>query len=88
MLILTEREILLKKISSYQFAILDSQIFLDTHPYDKKTLDKIEEYKTKLEPLVKEYEKKYGMLTKKDSQSGNKWKWIKNPWPWDNEEDD
>ena len=31
---LTEREILLKKISTYEFAALDLQIYLDTHPHD------------------------------------------------------
>ena len=38
---LTEREILLKKISTYEFAALDLQIYLDTHQYvelDKGTV--------------------------------------------------
>ena len=45
---MTEREILLKKISTYQFAILDLQIFLDTHPYDQQVLSQINECKEKL----------------------------------------
>lgn len=85
---MTEREILLKKISTYQFAILDLQIFLNTHPNDQKTLEKVNEYKKALTPLTEEYEKKYGMLTKRQSANGNWHRWIKNPWPWDNEEDD
>ena len=48
---MTEREILLKKISTYQFSILDLQIFLDTHPYDQQVLSQIKECKEKLEHL-------------------------------------
>lgn len=84
---MTEQEILLRKISTYEFAMLDLQIFLDTHPHDKKTLEKVEEYKKMLAPLVEQYEKKYGPLTKR-ADTGNHWNWIKNPWPWDNGEDD
>ena len=56
---MTEREILLKKISTYQFSILDLQIFLDTHPYDQQVLSQIKECKEKLLPLIEEYEEKY-----------------------------
>lgn len=83
---MTEREILLKKISTYQFAALDLQLFLDTHPHDRKTLEKMNDYKKELRPLVKEFEEKFGPLTK--SENGrNKWNWIKAPWPWESEED-
>ena len=83
---MTEREILLKKISTYQFAALDLQLFLNTHANDKKTLEKTKEYKDMAKALVAEYEQKYGPLTKKMTSS-NSWKWIKGPWPWENEED-
>ena len=53
-LTVTEREILLKKISTYQFAAFDLQLFLDTHPYDRKTLEKMKEYKALAQPLIAE----------------------------------
>ena len=37
-------------------------------------------------PLIKEYEQKYGALTKR-GEDGNNWSWIKAPWPWECEED-
>ncbi len=83
---LTEREILLRKISTYQFAALDLQLFLDTHPNDKKILEKMKEYRDKSLPLIKEYEEKYGPLTK-NMTSTNNWRWIKGPWPWESEAD-
>ena len=86
MFTMTEREILLKKISTYQFAALDLQLFLDTHPNDKKTLEKMREYKESAKPLIMEYEDKFGPLTKNISNTNN-WNWIKSPWPWESEDD-
>lgn len=59
---LTEREILLKKISTYEFAALDLQIYLDTHPHDTAMIQKMNGFKEKLKPLVEEYEEKFGPL--------------------------
>lgn len=84
---MTEREILLKKISTYQFAALDLQLFLDTHPHDSEMTVKMRSYKEKAQPLIEEYEKKFGPLTKA-ATSTNHWTWIKAPWPWETEEDD
>lgn len=83
---LTEREILLKKISTYEFAALDLQIYLDTHPHDTAMIQKMNGFKEKLKPLVEEYEEKFGPL-RKSMTSTNMWSWIKGPWPWENEED-
>lgn len=82
---MTKREILLKKISTYGFAMLDLQIFLDTHPNDEKTLSKIRKFRDILQPLREEYERNYGPLTK--SEDTNNWTWVNAPWPWESEED-
>ena len=81
---MTKREILLKKISTYAFAILDLQIFLDTHPKDEKTLAKIKKYQEILMPLKAEYESTYGPLTKMSDM--NTWSWVNSPWPWETED--
>lgn len=81
---MTEKEMLMKQISTYSFAMLDLNLFLDTHPDDDVILSKSEDYQAKLEPLVAEYERKFGPLTK-DSNEKNSWAWIQNPWPWETE---
>ncbi len=83
---MTKREALLKKISTYQFAALDLQLYLDTHPNDTETVEKMNSYKEMAMPLIKQYEEQFGPLTKR-SEQGNNWQWIKAPWPWENEED-
>ncbi len=83
---MTEREIMCKKLSSYQFAVDDMQLYLDTHPYDADTVDKMNDLKAKLESVRVEFEKKYGPLTA-DANSKNRWSWVKAPWPWETEDD-
>ena len=48
---MTEREMLLKKIGTLKFAVTDIDLFLDTHPGDKKKKKKREEYLEQLKPL-------------------------------------
>ena len=83
---MTDREMLLRKISTYQFAALDLQLYLDTHPDDGKAIEKLNMFKAKAAPLIEDYEKKYGPL-KKSANEGNNWSWIKAPWPWESEGD-
>ena len=84
---LTEREILLKKISTYEFAALDLQIYLDTHPHDTAMIQKMNGFKEKLKPLVEEYEEKFGPLNQFSTAMQDEFNWLDNPWPWENEED-
>ena len=81
---MSKREILLKKISSYAFAIYELKLYLDTHPNCKKTIAKIEELEDKLKPLREEYVKEYGPLMSDDSKK-DYWTWVNAPWPWEGE---
>jgi spore coat protein JB len=83
---MNEREKLLKEISEYQFAVFDLQLFLDTHTQNAEVLKKMKTYRDEMNTLVKEYEEKFGPLTKNMNTSNN-WNWIKAPWPWETEED-
>lgn len=80
---MTEREILLRRISTLDFAIVELNLYLDTHPYDEETTEKLSHYKHKSKILKKEFTEKFGPLSSR-SQEKNRWAWISNPWPWDN----
>ncbi len=80
------REKLLKRIASYDFAIVELNLFLDSHPNDKTAKLKINEYINKSNKLRHEFEIKYGPLVA-TSKGTNQWTWISNPWPWDNVEE-
>jgi len=82
---MTDRETLLKKIDTYSFALLDLNLYLDTHPYDKQIHSQVKSYQEILQPLKNEYEAKYGPLTKTNT-SNNHWAWVNSPWPWEPED--
>ena len=63
---MTERERLMKRISSYDFAVIELHIYLDTHPNDKAVADKLADYNAKSNALRKEYEEKFGPIQAKE----------------------
>ena len=74
---------MLKEIKDLQFAIIELALYLDTHPDDKKALCLHKKYCKELEDLKDKYQKAFGPLT--INFPCNKWKWIDEPWPWENE---
>lgn len=84
---MNERARLLKRIAAIDFAMLELHLFMDSHPNDKEAAAKLDDYKVKSRALRKEFEEKYGPLMS-NQMDANRWAWISNPWPWDNEEED
>ena len=81
----TQREELLLEIMELSFAINDLNLYLDLHPEDKQMLKKFNELVEKSCKCEMAYVKNYGSLEVIDNTSDEKFEWIKNPWPWDNE---
>jgi len=82
------RAILLNKVSKAGFALNDLALYLDTHPTDINAIRHYEFYQKKHEELTKEYESKYGLLTRKiinNPNKPNRWTWVEGPWPWERE---
>ena len=75
---------LLQKINEASFAVDEVKLFLDTHPYDEEALEYFEEYSHIRNEAMKMYAEHYGPLTV-DTETyacGNEWKWVDEPWPW------
>ena len=81
----TKREELLLEIMEMSFAINDLNLYLDLHPEDTKMLEKCNEYVERSYKYEMEYVKNYGPIEVIDNTSNEKFEWIKNPWPWENE---
>ncbi|MBE6794645.1 MAG: spore coat protein CotJB [Ruminococcaceae bacterium] len=79
---MSSKEMLLKKLSSYKFAVHELKLFLDTHPKDKETMKKLKEYEEKARELSDEYEEKYGPVKRKNNNT-EYWSWVNDPWPWE-----
>lgn len=83
---MTEQEMMLRRIASVDFAIVEFNLYMDTHPDDSEVNEKLNAYKQKSAMLKKEYEQKYVPLTSKTEEK-NRWGWISDPWPWNNDEE-
>ena len=77
-----EREILLRRIEALDFAIVELNLYMDTHPFDSSVNDKISDYRRKSEELKEEFSKKFGPISSNFKEK-NRWGWISSPWPWE-----
>ncbi len=75
------REQMIMQIKSYQFAIIELGLYLDTHPDDQRALCLHRKYARELKELKDKYQKVYGPLT--INFPCNKWRWLEEPWPWE-----
>lgn len=79
-----ERVNFLKRIQEVEFAALELQLFLDTHPTDQKAIMEFNHYSRQLLTLKQQYEMQYGpLLNYGFSPSQYPWRWLDGPWPWE-----
>jgi spore coat protein JB len=75
---------LLKEIQAYEFAAIDLNLFLDTHPNEQRALADYNALTNHLTMLKKQYEQIYGpMVVFRFTPSQYPWRWIDGPWPWE-----
>ncbi len=77
-----DMKMLLKKIQELEFGATELNLYLDTHPKDKKAVEIFNTYIRELEKYKRLYRKKYGPLTAAE-ESCVPWQYIQGPWPWE-----
>ena len=79
------REMLTKKLQEVGFMLVELNLYLDTHPNDKKAIKLYNEYSAKQCELREEYLKKYGPILNFGHQMvDDNFSWVNSPWPWEN----
>ena len=79
-----DRVRLLREIQELEFAAIDWNLFLDTHPDNREALEAYNTTVARLREKKKEYEAAYGPLVHFGlSESAYPWRWIEGPWPWE-----
>ncbi len=79
------REMLLDRIRAIEFAALELNLYLNSHPNDRRALMEFNNYAKELMALKNEYERNYGpLLNFGFSDSQYPWQWVNDPWPWEN----
>lgn len=81
---MSDREMLLCRLSGAQFAAWEMHIYLDTHPDDQRAIASRRAYEEQANALRQEYEEKYGPITSPDGYGDGRWNWVNSPWPWEN----
>ena len=82
---MNEQANLLTNIDALGFASIDLNLYLDVYPNDKNAIDLFNQYRTKKNELIKQYESKFGPLQiSSDSLNSYPWAWDDKPWPWEN----
>jgi spore coat protein JB len=76
------REKLLHEVMAADFALVDLNLYLNTHPYDNRAVMIYMICARKAKFLRSCYESMYGPLTASASNS-YPWPWIDSPWPWE-----
>lgn len=74
---------LLRYIDMVSFQVVDTQLFLDTHPDDVEALKHFKHYKELRKEALDVYAQKYGPLTIDCAQPSTSWCWVQQPWPWE-----
>jgi spore coat protein JB len=79
-----EREDLLNKVREFGFAMIDLDLYLDTHPDDVEKIKVYNQYLIQEKQATDEYEKRYGPLSLgSDVLNSYPWTWASTPWPWE-----
>ena len=75
---------MLRRIQEIEFACVELNLYLDTHPTDQRALMDYNAYTCQLIMLKRQYESMYGPMTNfGTAQSQYPWQWINDPWPWE-----
>lgn len=79
----SQRE-LLNKIRETTFALVDLNLYLDTHPNCKQALELFTSLAFTLESLKREYTTQYGPLKAMDVTNDTPFEWVSDKylWPW------
>lgn len=74
---------LMNFINIVSFQVVDTVLFLDTHPSDEEALQNFKYFSELRNKAVKLYEEKFAPLTIDSSNPNCYWDWVKEPWPWE-----
>ncbi|MDY3846358.1 MAG: spore coat protein CotJB [Eubacteriales bacterium] len=76
-------------IQKLSFVLLETNLYLDSHPDNREALEYYNRMRERLENMSAEYQRRYGMLTVANAGGGEikDWNWVTTPWPWQTEEE-
>ena len=76
---------MMKKIDETEFAVIDLNLFLDTHPDCAQALELFAKLAATLKSLKSDYQARYGPLYAYESKNDTPFQWVEpgRKWPWE-----
>ncbi|MDQ0337782.1 spore coat protein JB [Caldalkalibacillus uzonensis] len=75
---------LISDLQAVEFALVEVQLYLDTHPDDPRAVQDYNYLSQQLHCLKQEYERHYGPLMHFGfSMTSLPHAWVETPWPWE-----
>ncbi len=79
------KEKLLSEIRALSFALVETNLYLDSHPECAEALAYFRRVRDELAEKTAAYERAFGPLTAMGATAEGSWDWISTPWPWESE---
>ena len=76
------KEEMMHELTALDFTSVDLALYLDTHPFDQKALQKYNSNVIQANMLRQKYEQAYGPLCSFRSVASYPWNWMDEPWPY------
>ena len=76
-----EKAMIMKNIYELGFALVETMLYLDTHPDDAAAIEYYAEIKDKYVQFMKKYSDYYGPLSMEYMVNDNYWMWVATPMP-------
>ena len=73
---------LMRAVQLAQFSVIETNLYLDTHPCDTEALSALAYYSEKLINAIEKYEEECGPLYATSDDSAP-YAWVKTPFPWE-----
>ena len=83
---MSRRELLMKRLQMYDFVLVETGLFLDSHPDSADALAHYQKYRKLREEALDEYTKNYGTVSRNHPKNPEVWDWVEEPWPWEKED--
>lgn len=81
----TSREAMMRQVYQTGFALVDANLFLDTHPCDRVAISYFNQMADAYRVAAAEFEARFGPLTASANNDNAYWSWVNDPWPWEGE---
>lgn len=77
------QEQLMREIQKVGFAVVELNLYLDTHPTDRNAFNLYNQYSQQLKTLKEMYSRQFGPIDGYAPVYQYPYAWITTPWPWE-----